>query len=264
MTCVLLRVPFAPLDPSFVISKLARKRSNFGIELLKIFQARNVKSWFFTAWAMALGVSGGTSAVHAADDMSFRLVTMAEANCATNCLSVISAEGQIVSSTPNVFLKFISQHSGQSNLRAVVYLHSPGGSVQASMRLGHVFRKLGVATVVARANADSGQTHFTAAGCFSACVYALMGGKKRVIPPQSLVGVHRMFSFEPGVDPAGVEQGRRRRFDDGHVAADLNRYTQAMGVSRELISVAEHSQPDALRMLSREEIRKWRLGESKL
>ena len=36
----------------------------------------------------------------------------------------------------------------------------------------------------------------TGGGCYSACVYALMGAEKRVIPHGSKVGIHRMFTYE--------------------------------------------------------------------
>ena len=110
------------------------------------------------------------------------------------------------------------------------------------MELGRVFRKVGAATVVARAVADSdGRSHLAAGRCFSACVYALMGGRKRVVPAQSLVGVHRMFALEAGADPAGGGGGTRRRFDNGDMRSTLSRYSQAMGVSRELIATAERT-----------------------
>lgn len=55
---------------------------------------------------------------------------------------------------------------------------SNGGDFDASMRLGRLLRELGLATVVAR-NAQ----------CMSACVFAFMGGERRVV--EGRLGVHR-------------------------------------------------------------------------
>jgi hypothetical protein len=194
-----------------------------------------------------------TSATPAFADMDFRVVMTAGG------ARVIAAEGQIGRSTPETLRAFLRANI-QRGVRAVVYMHSPGGSVRGSMELGESFRRLGVAVVVARvAGGDESRPgRTTAGGCFSACVYALMGGAKRVVPPQSLVGVHKMFAMRAGGDPSGDSGGRD--FDDGRVASGLARYAARMGVSRELISRAERSSPDAIYMLNQTEIRRWRLA----
>ena len=96
--------------------------------------------------------------------------------------------------------------SATAIMRTVVLLDSQGGYVIASMELGRVFRRIGAATVVANQ-------------CLSACVYAFMGGVKRVAPRGALLGIHRMFAeksqglFEPS--PSRL----RRRLDGGHAGA---------------------------------------------
>lgn len=202
-----------------------------------------------------------------AQDMSFRLVSVGDrAKCGDACPMVIAAEGEITNETPNAFLSFVEGHVGSNNLHAIVFLDSPGGKVVASMELGKILRRIGAAAIVGRVDpgARNGMSEFVAARCLSACVYTLMGGKKRVIPPQSLVGIHRMFTYVDAADPDSSMVVRRRRYDNGEMAAVLSRYTGEMGVSPALIAMAEHISSDRIHIMSRAEIAHFHLGSSKL
>ena len=197
-----------------------------------------------------------------ADDMTFSLVRVGDrAECGGGCPLAIAAQGEITNSTPQDFVSFVAGNAG-SGVRSVVFLDSPGGKVVSSMELGQAFRRLGVAAIVARPLQGSG-TRFAAGRCYSACVYALMGARKRVIPPQSKVGIHRMFSYEGFVDPAGGT-GRTVRHDDGGMRELIARYSTSMGVSRGLIDAAEGTASSDIHVLSPSEIARWRLGASSL
>ena len=197
----------------------------------------------------------------AEQEMSFESVSLGDAgHCARNCPTVISAIGQITERTPQMFLDFLRQN-GRGDLHAVVFLDSPGGGVLASMEFGTLLRKIGAAAVVARVLSDGqGGTVIANAQCFSACVYALIGARKRVIPVQSQVGIHRMFLSVAGIDAATQDALRRGHYDNGGVSTYLARYAGRMGVSPELIAHAEHIPSESLHILTRAEIRKWRLG----
>ncbi len=211
------------------------------------------------AAALSLMLGGAAQA-----DMRFSLTTIGGA-CGSRCPQAIVADGEIAESTPDEFVAFVRANARARDVRSVVLLNSPGGKVVASMELGRVFRKVGAATVVARAVSDGeGRSHLTAGRCFSACVYALMGGRKRVVPAQSLVGVHRMFALEAGADPAGGGGGgARRRFDNGDMRSVLSRYSEAMGVSRDLINTAERTPTESIHVLSPSEVSRWRLGSTR-
>jgi hypothetical protein len=202
-----------------------------------------------------------------AQEMTFRLISVGDrARCGSTCPVVISAEGEITNSTPNAFLSFVESNVGTNNLHAIVFLDSPGGKVLASMEFGKILRELGAAAIVGRvdpAAANRRLSEFVAARCLSACVYALMGAKKRVIPPQSLVGIHRMFSYVDAADPDSSTVVRYRRYDNGEMAAVLERYTWAMGVSPELIAMAERISSDRIHIMSRAEIARFHLAASK-
>ena len=165
------------------------------------------------------------------------------------------------STTPSEFLQFLQESYGTQNLRAVVFLNSPGGRVLASMEFGTLLRRMGAAAVVAGVYPNgSGGTVMTNGQCFSACVYAFMGGRKRVVPASSQIGIHRMFAYEQEYDASNGEEVVRRRYDNGTMGAVLKRYTSQMGVSPSIISEAEHIPSDGLKILSRNEIRRYRLG----
>jgi len=197
-----------------------------------------------------------------AEEMSFRLATMGSAHCADHCARVIVAEGEIVEDSADAFVSFLRNQGRETELRGIVLLDSPGGRVVASMQLGQALRRLGMAVIVARVEQEGGA--LVSGRCYSACVYALMGGRRRVIPHQSRVGVHRMFNYVDGVDPTSGETLRERRYDDGGMRRALLRYSASMGVSRDLIALAERTSPDRVHLLSAAEIARWRLGSPKL
>lgn len=193
-----------------------------------------------------------------AGSMTFRAAALGEGgNCGGPCTRVIVAEGEIDDSTPEAFLNFIQINGGDRAIRGVVFLHSPGGRVMASLRLAEMFRTFGAAVVVARV----GREGFTAARCYSACVYALMGARKRVIPPGSKVGIHRMFMVERLDSEDGAPTSRT--FAHPAMIERLSAHARKMGVSQELIHKAERVAPDQMHVVSSKEMRRWRLAVEK-
>jgi hypothetical protein len=195
-----------------------------------------------------------STAARAEGDMSFRIVSLG------NSAEVIAAEGQITDETPQIFRAFVREHYANANLHAIVLLDSYGGKVLASMELGKIFRQIGAAVIVGQPASGS----LAGGSCLSACVYALMGGKKRVIPLQSQAGVHRMVAYGSDYDSQFSRGGPTMRLDDGTVARALSRYSAAMGVNPGIIGLAEHIPPGLLYVLSRGEIARWNLAASRL
>ena len=214
--------------------------------------------------ALSLGLCAAPAAF--AQTMSFKLVPVGDpSQCRGQCLELIAAEGEITDATPKAFVDFISANLGDRRIRSVVLFHSPGGDVRASMQLGLMLRKIGAATVVARANGSqeilAGQSGITAGRCYSACVYALMGGKKRVIPPGSRIGIHRAYTVVYSRYPARENNGVK--VDPGTTGAIIARYSDTMGISRDLIATAQKTLPDDIHIATTQEIARWRLGTSK-
>src|SRR5579863_1318221 len=219
---------------------------------------------FFALATCLFGMSWPLSAARA-DDMSFRLVSVnRSAGCGERCPSVITAQGQITDGTPSEFLSFVQENIGHADLHAVVFLDSPGGKVVAAMELGRIWRHLGIAAVVGRADpASSTASQFLAGRCLSACVYALIGAKRRVVPAGSMVGIHRMFFYDGETGPLGDGSAGRRHYDDGGMKALLSHYTSRMGVSPQLISSAERISSDDIHILSRAEIARYHLATAR-
>lgn len=209
----------------------------------------------------AMGLGSGT-AVGSEEEMTFTAATIRDRHCTRGrgCPAIIAAVGRITERTPQMFLDFLEQHGGR-NLHAVVFLDSPGGGVMASMEFGALLRQIGAAAVVARVMVDGqGESVIVNAQCFSACVYALIGARKRVIPRQSQVGIHRMFLSVDGVDPAAEAAVRAQHGNNRDMQAFLSRYTSKMGVSPDLIARAERIPSQSLYILSQADIRRWHLG----
>jgi len=199
----------------------------------------------------------------AGETMSFSLVSVASPNCRGNCPVVISGQGQIDDGTAQSLVEFLQQNGSGAN--RILLLDSPGGHVQAAMELGATIRRLGMAVVVARPGGGRAYDGNLPPGiCYSACVYALMGGKKRVVPPQSRVGIHRMYNYSTNFDAAQGGFVSERYFDDGGMRRKLSNYARRMGVDSGLIDLAERSSPDQVHVLTRAEMQRWRLASQRL
>lgn len=194
-----------------------------------------------------------------AGSMTFRMVNLGEGvNCGDVCGRVIVAEGEIDDSTAEAFVDFV-QINGDRAGRRIVLLHSPGGRVVASMRLGEMFRLVGAVVAVARIDRQG-----VAEGrCYSACVYAFMGARKRVIPSGSKVGVHRMFMYER-FGSSNDGEALSRTFAHQGMLDRLTAHARKMGVSPELIHKAERVAPEHMHVVSSKEMRRWRLAVEKL
>jgi hypothetical protein len=215
---------------------------------------------------VALALWGAASPSARGAEMTFRVVTFGDpAKCRGRCPQAIAAEGEITERTPEAFVEFVRQNIQGGNLRSVVLFHSPGGRVVASMRLGVALRKLGAAAIVARVGpqASGRGGRVAAARCFSACVYALMGASRRVVPAPSQVGIHRMFMMEAmRNDETGAVLNRTYATES--LVSRLSEYADMMGVSNELVRTAEAINPDRIHILTQREVRRWRLSNGKL
>jgi hypothetical protein len=212
-------------------------------------------------WAVT---SSGTA--HAAPAMSFKLVTLGDsARCEQKCIQVVQAEGQIELDSAENFRDFLLGLPEDPNLRAVVLIQSPGGNVEGSYKLGYAFRKLGVTVIVAQASElsrDGTEGRMVSAQCYSACVFAMMGGKRRFVPPQSRVGVHSIFTNKFEFDPLHQDPPYRKVPASENVNDIARGYAKYMGISPDLINLAQRVPPNSFLILSQAQITKFRLGSS--
>ena len=202
----------------------------------------------------------------AAEPMSFRIASVGEGDgCHHSCAEVIAADGEIDNDTADRFVSFLSSNLQDGDLRPVVLIQSPGGTVVGAMQLGLVFRKIGAAVIVAAARDVDGSAEIRVApgACLSACVYAFIGGKRRVVPTVSRLGIHRMVINEQVQNAMGGTE-TQRIYGSQDIVSSLAAYTKAMGVDPRVIGYAETISPDALHIVTPAEIARWRLGRPRL
>lgn len=198
--------------------------------------------------------------VAAAAPMTFRLQPVGDSRaCGGNCPQIIVAEGEITERTPSEFAAFVKSQSGNRQARGVILLNSHGGRVGASISLGRMFRAADAAVVVGRVSSQG----VVSGRCYSACVYALIGARKRVIPKESRIGIHRMYAYE-SMASAPDDHGRTSQvYATPDLVERLSDYAASMGVSRDLVYAAERVSPERVRIVTPQEIRRWRLGVEK-
>ena len=226
----------------------------------------SAQSYIVAVAVLALASSFLTSTGAAwaqAEPMTFHLARIAQDRCASDCPQVIVAEGVIEEDTPQAFIDFVRTAADEPGARGVVLLSSPGGRVVASMRLGAALRQMKAAVIVARSWSEGGRDVTVAGQCMSACVYAMMGGVKRIVPPESRVGIHRMSREEAGENSPRAPHAITRSYASEDMVDALANYAAEMGVNPTVIRTAERISPDEIHILSPGELRRWRLASSK-
>jgi hypothetical protein len=220
---------------------------------------RLLRALALAVWFLVVGLVPAAAADHG-PSMSFRVAPLASHECGRHCPDVIVAEGVIEVQTPEAFVNFLKSGNSDSKLRRIVFFNSRGGNVVASMVFGHILRGLRIAGVVGRFDA-AGDPGPYVGECLSACVYALMGAVRRVAPPGSEIGLHRMSIVE--TEGGGLFGSQvKRSFADPPMVAVLGRYARRMGVDPALVRRAESLPPDTVHVLTRDEMRRWSLATS--
>lgn len=213
-----------------------------------------------TAIATAFFMVGAPVTKAFAADMTFRLATLSGGLCGSKCPQAIVANGVIEEGTPDAFVAFAKSASLDGHLRGMILLNSPGGRVVAAMRLGQIFRQLRVSIAIAGYKEVGQRAGPTTGHCMSACVYLMMGGVKRVVPPDSQVGIHRMSATGYGDTQPHTSASPSIAYADENMVNSLAHYAAQMGVDPTLIRTAETIPPETIRILTAAEIRGWHLS----
>jgi len=108
---------------------------------------------------------------------------------------------------------------------ADVYLDSPGGSVGAGIALGRMFRRYKMSTYIG----SNDGTREPYGRCYSACVYAYIGGTSRYMKEADSLGIHRFTAGAPSEHD--LERAQL-------VSAEIARYISDMGVDLKLFQIA--------------------------
>ncbi|MCJ9669262.1 MULTISPECIES: hypothetical protein [unclassified Neorhizobium] len=178
--------------------------------------------------------------------MDFALVQ--SGSCQETCTQWISAEGKITAGTPELFRTFLKKLGGR---KLPVVFQSYGGNVDAALSIGRMIRTAGLETAVGRTQLkdcpmldprcqeqiikdgwSTGEVRAGGAYCFSACPFALAGGKVRSATVGAAVGVHQITSVSAKTT---VAMGKK-----------LSKYFNEMGVSREVFAMMALATPKGM------------------
>jgi hypothetical protein len=184
--------------------------------------------------------------------------------CRTDCREWIAAVGPITSDTARDFEFFTKVRDVRG---ATMVLDSGGGSVIGSLDLGRKIREFGLKTTVGRTRVltsapgtEPRAKRMPGGECASMCVFVLLGGVQRDVPPDARILVHQIWPgskrYDANADSYTAEEIVRIQRDVGRIA----RYTVDMGADIELFELAMRIPPwERLRALSQAELRRLRL-----
>lgn len=179
--------------------------------------------------------------------------------CVEHCRGWIGATGVITSETPKAFEDFAR---GRDLTGATMVLDSSGGSVNDAIALGRLWRGLGLLTTVG-ATIDSPRSATGAAAvipdasCESMCVFLLLSGKVRYVPPGARVRVHQIWMGDRANDARAATYTAQDLMIVERDIGRLAKYTFEMGGSGDLLELALSIPPwEALHQLSQTEL--WR------
>ncbi|WWP76695.1 hypothetical protein V5279_28580 [Bradyrhizobium sp. 26S5] len=178
--------------------------------------------------------------------------------CQPNCRGWVSAVGIITADSPKDFDEFAR---GRQLSGATIVLDSSGGSVNDAIALGRRFRGLGALTTVGTSIVDQAAAGDRAsvlpdAYCESMCVFLLLSGKTRYVPPAAHVRVHQIWMGDRADDAKAASYTAQDLMIVERDIGRLAKYTFDMGGAGELLSLALSVPPwEDLHELSAAELR---------
>jgi hypothetical protein len=198
--------------------------------------------------------------------------------CGAGCREWIAAEGAIDRDAP-LRLRALLNRLGERKLP--IYLHSPGGSVDAGVAIGRLMRERRITAGVGRtiprgcdpmhdqeAQCDAlkrmgrellAELRTARTLCNSSCVYALIGAAVREVAAGARIGVHQIAigRYDERGQPAPLdrkslspEQLRQLQAEEVRLA----RYIGEMGMDQALFEAAAQIRHERIRYLSLDEI----------
>jgi hypothetical protein len=178
--------------------------------------------------------------------------------CQPDCRGWVSAVGIVTSDSPREFEEFAKNRQLAG---ATIVLDSSGGSVNDSIALGRRFRSLGALTTVGatvRKQTPQGERASVVpeAHCESMCVFLLLSGKTRYVPPVAHVRVHQIWMGDRADDAKAASYTAQDLMIVQRDIGRLTKYTFEMGGTGDLLSLALSVPPwEDLHELSRAELR---------
>jgi hypothetical protein len=213
----------------------------------------------------------------AAVPMTFFIARGAPNICGPGCSEWIVGEGDFGVGSAAQFRALLSRLGKQ---KLPVFFHSPGGLVEEALTIGRLMREKGMISGVGRTKPEgcsdekqkkecdelkkSGKKLdadllTSAGGCSSACVYALLGGKTRMVSPGARIGVHAAQSVNIANKQVKMvdvtkKSAERQRADRQRFREKLRIYVREMGTNVQLVDVAEGVPHEKIHYLTRNQI----------
>ncbi|SDD14017.1 hypothetical protein SAMN05216337_100833 [Bradyrhizobium brasilense] len=232
---------------------------------LRLVKSLSLRSWALTgAVALCFAVSGTAAmaggSAQANSTLEERKLPMKFSwiACQPNCRGWVSAVGIITADSPREFDEFAR---GRQLNGATVVLDSSGGSVNDAIALGRRFRGLGVLTtvgtsVVNQAAQGGRASVLPDAYCESMCVFLLLSGKTRYVPPAAHVRVHQIWMGDRADDAKAASYTAQDLMIVERDIGRLAKYTFDMGGAGDLLALSLSVPPwEDLHELSAAELR---------
>ncbi|RWF47533.1 MULTISPECIES: hypothetical protein [unclassified Mesorhizobium] len=203
----------------------------------------------FLASLTLVGTSSGAAKQKAPEEWPMNFILVRNGDCNVSCIQWISAEGIIKPDTDRQFEKFLRSLKGQ---RLPIVFQSGGGNVDAALAIGHMIRDANLETAIGRTQLNGcpmlvprcpekivkdgwseGEVHSGGAYCFSACPWALAGGRVRAAAATARIAVHQITN---GRNKPRMHNGRRN-LDEISTVADpalkqmMSDYFDEMGLN---------------------------------
>jgi hypothetical protein len=178
--------------------------------------------------------------------------------CQPDCKGWVSAVGIVTADSPREFEEFARDRQLGG---ATIVLDSSGGSVNDSIALGRRFRSLGAATTVGvtvRTQTAQGERPNVTpeAYCESMCVFLLLSGKTRYVPPAAHVRVHQIWMGDRADDAKAASYTAQDLMIVERDIGRLAKFTFDMGGAGDLLSLSLSVPPwEDLHELSHSELR---------
>ena len=167
-----------------------------------------------------------------------------------SCSLVADLRGEIDNASADEFIRLDNETRHEaaakrmSVTRGIIYLDSPGGSVNAAVTIGRYLR---ARSFVAAVRPE--------AKCLSACVLVLAGAPSRGINSEAKVGIHRPYLEVPQqkVSPDAI------RVLYQQMLQDIRSYFHEMNVSEQLADAMLRVEPENMRLLNKDELESYGL-----
>lgn len=199
-------------------------------------------------------------------------------SCGPGCDHWIAIEGKVDTGAAARVERFFHE---RKDTQRPIYFNSPGGELRDALAIGRLLRARKAVGRVGRTVVDACPGTQTddactlikttreeviatiatrGAVCGSACTFLLFGTSTREVAPDSMVAVHGArigMQFRLNV----TEAHREEAIAKAHVEADRMAfaYVDEMGISRDVMTLADSISPDSIRVLTRQELYSFRI-----